>query len=886
MTIKDFHKAAIITPSHEVSYAELMQYIKGYAMLMKGALYDGVSASGTKKKVLIFSENNEEWVYAFFAIWYNGDIAVTVDATATVSDVAYIMKDSGADAIWVSPTTESVAREAVAQAGIDIRMFAIAGVEKSTEPVEAEMVFEADPNATTPLEKTALIIYTSGTTGSPKGVMLSYENLEANIRSVSDEVPIFNVERRTLMLLPVHHVLPLMGSVIAPITRGGGIAICPTMTGPDIMNMLCKGQIAIFIGVPRLWQTLYTGIKKKIDEKWITRTLFNICYRLQNRTLSRFIFQSVHKKMGGHLDYCVSGGAALDREIGYGLKALGLDVLEGYGMTETAPIIAFTRPGDYIPGCSGKPLPSVEVKVVDGELCTKGDNLMLGYYNRPEETAQVIDKDGFLHTGDLASIDAEGRVYITGRTKEIIVLSNGKNVQPNEIEFQIEKFDTYVKEAAVTENADQLVAIIVPNVNVNVNGNGQSIEQLLKERVIQPYNRSVENYKKVMKIVVFDGDLPRTKLDKLQRFKLNEIVNANGNGNVNVNGNRNENLKPVENLSPVEAAVTKFIAAEKHCDVRLTDHVETDLALDSLDKVSLQSFIEETFGVSINADEMADFSSVADMCRHITAESNNLQSKMRETLATIDWHDILTNTAAGSRACDATAGTPTTATAPTAQSAPAALPSTKGIHAFMHSLYAKLFNAYFRSNNRLTIKGMENVPAEGPAIIAPNHQSYFDGALAVCGMSWKGVRDYYFYATEDHVNTNGRRWMAKRHNVIIMERKNLKTSILKMAEVLQAGKRVVIFPEGSRTFDGSLSSFKKTFAILAKELNVPIVPVCIKGAYEAMPRGRVLPTPHHITVEYLPQVNVVADAELKDKSYDEIAQKVQGMILSCLNSDK
>lgn len=204
----------------------------------------------------------------------------------------------------------------------------------------------------------------------------------------------------------------------------------------------------------------------------------------------------------------------------------------------------------------------------------------------------------------------------------------------------------------------------------------------------------------------------------------------------------------------------------------------------------------------------------------------------------------------------------------------------------MHSLYAKLFNAYFRSNNRLTIKGMENVPAEGPAIIAPNHQSYFDGALAVCGMSWKGVRDYYFYATEDHVNTNGRRWMAKRHNVIIMERKNLKTSILKMAEVLQAGKRVVIFPEGSRTFDGSLSSFRKTFAILAKELNVPIVPVCIKGAYEAMPRGRVLPTPHHITVEYLPQVNVAADAELKDKSYDEIAQKVQGMILSCLNSDK
>jgi long-chain acyl-CoA synthetase len=354
--------------------------------------------------------------------------------------------------------------------------------------------------------------------------MLSYENMEANIRGVADEVPIFNEQRRTLMLLPVHHVLPLMGSVVAPITRGGGIAISPSMTGPDIMKTLCKGQVAIFIGVPRLWQTLYTGIKKKIDEKWITRALFNLCARVQSRALSRFIFKSVRDKMGGHLDYCVSGGAALDREIGNGLKTLGLDVLEGYGMTETAPIIAFTRPGDYIPGCSGKPLPSVEVKLVNGELCAKGKNLMLGYYNRPEETAQVIDEDGFLHTGDLASIDSEGRITITGRTKEIIVLSNGKNVQPNEIEFQLEKYDTYVKEAAVTEDGDQLVAIIVPQEAWAQGKSTADMEQLLKENVIRPYNRTVENYKKVMRIVVFEGDLPRTKLDKLQRFKLKDIL--------------------------------------------------------------------------------------------------------------------------------------------------------------------------------------------------------------------------------------------------------------------------------------------------------------------------------------------------------------------------
>ena len=911
MTIKDYHKAAIITPDHEVSYTELMQYIRVYADVLKRALASqtipeqkGSTAKAEKKKVLIFSENREEWVYAFYSIWLCDAIVITVDATSTVADVAYIMRDSGADAVWVSPGTEAVARQALSETGQQMVVLSIEEGRKMmddggrmrdeslldsssstsnpsslTPPPSSEMVFEG------PADETALIIYTSGTTGSPKGVMLSYENMEANIRGVADEVPIFNEQRRTLMLLPVHHVLPLMGSVVAPITRGGGIAISPSMTGPDIMKTLCKGQVAIFIGVPRLWQTLYTGIKKKIDEKWITRALFNLCARVQSRALSRFIFKSVRDKMGGHLDYCVSGGAALDREIGNGLKTLGLDVLEGYGMTETAPIIAFTRPGDYIPGCSGKPLPSVEVKLVNGELCAKGKNLMLGYYNRPEETAQVIDEDGFLHTGDLASIDSEGRITITGRTKEIIVLSNGKNVQPNEIEFQLEKYDTYVKEAAVTEDGDQLVAIIVPQEAWAQGKSAADMEQLLKENVIRPYNRTVENYKKVMRIVVFEGDLPRTKLDKLQRFKLKDILSEElrvkseesggrkGDGR-EMKGDGREmrgDGKEMEGTTPVEKAIIAFIASEKKCPVRLKDHIETDLALDSLDKVSLQSYIEDVFGVSINADEMADFSNIGDMCKKVEEGMDESREMKDDGL-----QDLSTNTSKLSSLLHNSSSLPSGK----------ALPTTHGISAFMHSLYARLFRYYFRSNNRLTIRGMENIPATGPVIIAPNHQSYFDGALAVCGLSWSDVRDYYFYATEEHVKSDARRWMASRHNVVIMERRNLKTSILQMADVLRAGKRLVIFPEGSRTHDGSLGEFKKTFAILSTELNVPIVPVCIKGAYEAMPRGRILPTPHHITVEYLPPVQA-QPSPLAEKNgeaaAESLAADVQRRILECLN---
>lgn len=175
------------------------------------------------------------------------------------------------------------------------------------------------------------------------------------------------------------------------------------------MDTMQRGRIAIMIGVPRLWQTLYAGIKKKIDASALTRGLFSLCARVNSVAFSRFIFKAVHKKMGGHIKYLVSGGAALEREIALGLQTLGLELLEGYGMTEAAPMIAFTRPGDLVPNCVGKPLPAMECKILNDEVCAKGPNVMQGYYNRPQETASVIDKDGFLHTGDLGYFDDHGR---------------------------------------------------------------------------------------------------------------------------------------------------------------------------------------------------------------------------------------------------------------------------------------------------------------------------------------------------------------------------------------------------------------------------------------------------------------------------------------------
>ena len=849
--IKDFGKTAIVTMHGDVSYRALLWHIDQFAQYTPRSDKGSFSPQDSKKTI-IFSENREGWIYAFFSVWRNGGIAITVDATSNAHDLAYMLNDSGAVCVWTSLHNEPVVREALTEVGHRVEVLVIDKYEQEAPPAEIPAMVSWDRDD----REIAVIIYTSGTTGAPKGVMLSFANLRANIRGVSKEVEIFNSERRALILLPLHHILPLQGTMIAPLTIGGGVAIAPSMSGPDIMETLCRGRVAIFIGVPRLWQTLYNGIMKQINAKGITRALFALCAKVQSRTLSRIIFGKVHRKMGGNIQFCVSGGAALDAEIGYGLKTLGLELLEGYGMTETAPIIAFTRPGDYIPGCVGLPLPSVECKLVNthketlpdgsttdvGELCAKGPNVMLGYYNRPEATEETIDAEGFIHTGDLARFDDAGRVIITGRCKEIIVLSNGKNVQPAEIEFKLEKYAHRVKEAAITQDGDLLRAIIVPEPVWARDRSDEDIEQQIKREVLEPYNQQAQGYKKIMSLTIYRGDLPRTKLDKLQRFKLKAIVEAAKNGE-----SGGTELKIVEPDTEEYRILRDYIQGEKNIKPRPDDHIETDLAMDSLDKVGLQGFVENTFGITVNADSMAGFANIAKMAEYIA------QHKTRMEVENIDWSRLFADAHASSSASP--------------------LPQTS----WTLTAVSSAMIGFIRRHNSLKIIGTENIPQSGPFILAANHQSFMDAPIVVSGLSKEQQRQNYFYATEEHVRGSIRRSMANHNNIIIMEKANLKNSILKMARVLQEGKTLTIFPEGTRTRTGFMSEFKKTFAILSKELNVPIVPVRITGAFQAWPRTRRFPNNAPVQVEYLPPV-----LPTESDSYDSLSQRVRKSMLMSL----
>lgn len=785
----------------------------------------GIKTPGAKS--IILSENREAWIYALYGTWLNKGIVVPVDATSTSHDIAYILNDCAPDLIWTSRKKIDLVRAAMRESGREVKILLMDDYEYAELHDETPAVVSYED------DDTALICYTSGTTGSPKGVMLSYENIIANVLSVSEEVEIFSKDIRTIILLPLHHVLPLVGTIVVPFYTGGGVAICPSLTGPDIMDTLQKGKIGLMIGVPRLWTTIYNGVMKKINSNPVTKSLYWICEKADNYTLSSLIFGSVRKKMGG-IKFLVSGGAPLDADVAKGLKTLGLNLLEGYGMTETAPIISFTRPFGLVPGSVGYAMPSVEVKLIDGELCARGRNVMKGYYNRPEETAAIIDSDGFVHTGDLARIDPDGRIYITGRKKEILVTPGGKNINPVEIEFKLEKHLDIIKECAVTLQGENLTAIIVPTDDVAKDFNDEELEKMYKEKVIQEYNQDTAPYKKIVSVFVYCGELPRTKMEKLQRFKLSDIISSGQHTAI-----RNEVF--VEPTFEEYQIVKNYLLEEKKlAQVRPTDNIETDLGCDSLDKIGLQGFVEQTFGLKITAEEISRFKSVQEFAEHIS------DYKTRIEVTQTDWRQLLKEDAHDVKIPQMWATGP---------------------------IIAHTFKSYIKSHCGYTVRGLEHLPKSGAYIMAPNHQSYIDGLLVAGCLDSKTISNSYFYAKSQHVRESWKQFLASHHNIIIMDMNTLQDSIQQLGQVLKTGHNLIIFPEGTRTKTGKVGKFKKTFAILAKELHVPVVPVVIKGAFEAMPKGskQILRSP--ISVEFLPPLSVT-----ESEDYEVFADKIKAKI--------
>jgi long-chain acyl-CoA synthetase len=809
MFLRNHHKTAIIWSDEEVSYEELLHSISFFSRSFPGKKC---------QKVAIFSENRPEWAYGFYASWKNGCIAVPIDFMSTAEDVAYILEDCRPELVFCSRDTHTVLEEACRDLSYDIDVLVFEDMEEDRggqRPIEFP---EHDP------EKTAVIIYTSGTTGSPKGVMLSYDNLFANIESVTEEVKIYTSKDNVMVLLPLHHIFPLLGSLVAPLYTGGTLVFSPSMSSEDLMHTLQTHGITIIIGVPRFYSLIRKSIKDKIDTSLVARCIFSAARMAGSQNLSRLLFKKVHQMFGGKVRYLVSGGAKLDEEVGQDLQTLGFEVLEGFGMTEAAPMITFTRPGEVLIGSAGRPMSCNEVKSVDGEIVVRGRNIMQGYYNRKTETEAIL-KDGWLHTGDLGYLDDKGFIHITGRKKEIIVLPSGKNVNPVEIEHKIAAMSDCIGEIAVYFNDNVLQAAVHPDFRKVREKGILNLDETIRQDVVDNYNRSVAPYKRIMKLHILAEELPKTRLGKVKRFMLQSLTEAS---TQKKDTGREPDFQEY-------TAIKDFLREQKEKDIYPGDHFEIDLGLDSLDRVSFLTFLQSTFGIEVGEELLLDHPTVEKLSSYIK------DKKKKISVSVVKWAEIFR------------------------EKTNITLPRSWFAHNFIKNSSKTVLGLYFR----LRGEGMENLP-DSPFIIVPNHQSYFDGLLVASFLDNRLNKNTYFYAKERHVRKWWLKFLASRNNVIVMDiDKDLKLSLQKLAEVLKRGKNVIIFPEGTRTKDGNVGSFKKTYAILSRELNVPVVPVAIKGAFEALPTGSVIPRPlKNIQVKFLNPVYP------EDHTYDSFNELV------------
>jgi len=810
MFLRNHDKIALRFQNEALQYDELLSQVGLFAELF----------SRETEKVLIFSENRPEWIFCFYSAWKNRSIVIPVDCFSTVEEVSYIVCDCRPEVFFCSREREPVLRQVVSELDYSPQILVFEDIAVNS----AGRRFPPEALETPDLADTALIIYTSGTTGSPKGVMLSYENVFANVEAVSIGAPILTGIERVLMLLPLHHVFPLIGSMIAPLFVGATIVLCPSLRSEDIVRTLCDNRVTIIIGVPRLYKMICKGILDRINQKTIAKYLFFLAEKAGSPRLSKMLFAPVHKKFGGALKYLVCGGAALDIDTLKDFRTLGFEILEGYGMTEAAPMIAFTRPGQVVVGSAGTAMNCTDIEIRDGEIVASGKNIMQGYYNRPEETAETI-KDGWLYTGDLGTLDDTGRLFITGRKKEIIVLASGKNINPVLIEQKLEKLTDCINEVGVFVKDDVLQAVIQPNFFTIRKHGISDIDDYFRWKIIDTYNQGVTSSKRILKFTLIDEELPKTRLSKLRRFKLPDLV-----------GNREARKKEAEQPEFEEYLIIKgFIEKQAAREIFPDDHLEIDIALDSLDQVSLLAFLHSTFGVELNREKFSKHPTVRLLAEFIREKKEKISVEL------INWQEIL------------------------AEKVDLSLPTTWITANFFKNISRTFFRLYFKFSGQ----GLENIP-DTPCIIAPNHQSFYDALFVASFLKNRFLNKTYFYAKQKHVQNKLLRFLADRNNIIIVDvNSGLKESIQKLAKVLKTGRNILIFPEGTRSKDGQLGDFKKLFAILSKELNVPVVPVTINGAFQALPTGSLIPRPFcPISVTFQPPVFP------SGHTYESLAQKI------------
>lgn len=809
--VKDYNKTAIIYDGKEISYKEA---------IVKSKIFSQEFPIENEDKVIIFMENRPELLYSFLGTWDKSGTCVCLDASLSGEELVYYINDSDSKYIYTSQGNLPKVQKALEISGKTLGIAVVDEIED--KEFDGELVI----NAPAP-ENVALMLYTSGTTGNPKGVMLKFDNILINVEGL-DKYNMFVQEDIVLALLPMHHIFPLLGSGVIPLAKGATIVFLKEMSSQAMVDAFQKYKVTMMIGVPRLWEMLHQKIMEKINASKVTKGIFKLAEKIDNISFSKKIFKKVHDNFGGNLRFFVSGGSKLDPKIARDFLTLGIKICEGYGMTETAPMISFTPLNEIMPGSAGKILPGIEVKIADdGEIIARGRNVMKGYYKRPEATAETIDRDGWIHTGDLGEIKND-YLYVTGRKKEMIVLSNGKNINPIEIEQWIMGKTNLIQEIVVAEIDSVLTAVIYPNFQKISEEKVTNIKETLKWGVIDSYNGKAPNYKKILDIRIVQEEMPKTKIGKIRRFMIPEMLK----------GKDNENIVIEEPKFEEYTMLKDYLVKVKKKPVTPFAHIELDLGMDSLDMVELLTYLESTFGIKASEELIIENSTVEKLAEYIK------ENRGENVIEEVNWKEYLN------------------------KDIDVELPKSNIVTKIGKAILWIVFKLYIRVKK----EGAENITTD-PVIYAGNHQSFLDAFLFNHVVPTNVLNNVYYLAKVKHFSKGYMKTLGENSNVILVDiNKNLGEVLQTLAMVLRSGKSVAIFPEGARTRDGKMLEFKKAFAILAKELNIPIVPFGIKGAFEAFPSNSKFPKSSDVEIRFFERI------EPKDMSYEEIVEKTRDCI--------
>jgi long-chain acyl-CoA synthetase len=798
----------------------------------------------------IFAQNDAHWCAAYLAILGVGAIVVPLDTNYSAGQVSTILRDAGARVLFTGDRLKPVVSEALdnwpplagpaASSNAGPTVFDIHAPVPDVRPDEAavESGRAADASAT------AVILYTSGTTSDPKGVMLSNANLLAE-RDAAFAVIDVGAEDSVLGVLPLFHSLAQLANLLLPFAVGARVVYLETLSSQELVRALSERKITIFACVPQFFYLIHERILREVDKRgtlatFLFRAMLASSFRFRRLgvNLGPALFGRVHALMGRQMRLFVTGGSRFDPAIGRDLYALGFTILQAYGLTETSGAVTINAPDDAYIDAVGRPLPGTELKILpaegdglDGEIAVRGPLVMQGYFNRTDATAAVM-RDGWFLTGDLGRIDSTGRLTITGRKKEIIILANGKNLYPEEIETHYRK-SAFVKEIAVTTagagngpGGERLYAVVVPDLEVLRAKKIVNAGEILRFE-LEGLGASLPSYKRVLGYEVSFEPLPRTTTGKLRRHEIvGRLKRAGATPTASAGSVAEQASWPKDpHIDRALAVVRRRVAGGVVC--RPASNLELDLGLDSMERVELLTDLEQEFAVRLPEEQAHQIFTLGALIGAMRPGADPPTSGSPGEVSALNRSKPIADESWGVVLRDLP---------------PPTDPALNGLLQRRPVLEPLLF-AFGRILPRLMggirVSGLEKLPREGAFLICPNHQSYVDPFFVCAVLPYRTLARVFFVGAVEYFETPLMAWVARQiHCVPVDPDSNLVPAMKAGAFGLAQGKVLILFPEGERSIDGTVKRFKKGSAILSRHMRVPVVPVAIKGAYEVWPRGR------------------------------------------------